>query len=37
MDKELEFVRQALDFYTPQDRELILGGNALRIWKFPGG
>jgi predicted TIM-barrel fold metal-dependent hydrolase len=36
MDKELEFVNQALDFYTPQDRELILGGNALRIWKFPG-
>jgi predicted TIM-barrel fold metal-dependent hydrolase len=37
MDKELEFVRQVLDFYTAQDRELILGGNALRIWKFPGG
>ena len=36
MDKELEFVRQALDFYTAQDRELILGGNALRIWNFPG-
>lgn len=37
MDKELEFVNQVLDFYTPRDRELILGGNALRIWKFPGG
>jgi len=36
MDKELEFVHQALDFYTVQDRELILGGNALGIWKFPG-
>ena len=24
-----------LDFYTPEDRELILGKNALRIWKFP--
>jgi predicted TIM-barrel fold metal-dependent hydrolase len=36
MDKELEFVDQALDFYTPADRELILGRNALRIWKFPG-
>jgi predicted TIM-barrel fold metal-dependent hydrolase len=34
MDKELEFIEQ-LDFYTPQDRELILGKNALRIWKFP--
>ena len=37
MDKELEFVTQALDFYTPEDRELILGRNALKIWKFPGG
>jgi predicted TIM-barrel fold metal-dependent hydrolase len=35
MDKELEFVNQVLDFYTPQDRELILGRNALGIWKFP--
>ena len=35
MDKELEFVNEALDFYTPRDRELILGRNALRIWKFP--
>jgi predicted TIM-barrel fold metal-dependent hydrolase len=37
MDKELEFVDEALDFYTPADRELILGKNALRIWKFPTG
>jgi predicted TIM-barrel fold metal-dependent hydrolase len=36
MDKELEFVNRALDFYTPADRKLILGENALRIWKFPG-
>lgn len=36
MDKELEFV-ESLDFYTPADRELILGKNALRIWKFPKG
>ena len=35
MDRELEFVNQSLDFYTPADRVLILGGNALRIWKFP--
>jgi predicted TIM-barrel fold metal-dependent hydrolase len=37
MDKELEFVNEALDFYTAEDRELILGRNALRIWKFPKG
>jgi predicted TIM-barrel fold metal-dependent hydrolase len=37
MDKELQFVDEALDFYTPEDRELILGKNALRIWKFPTG
>lgn len=37
MDKELEFVDEALDFYTPADRELLLGKNALRIWKFPTG
>ncbi len=35
MDKELEFVNESLDFYTPADRALILGRNALRIWKFP--
>jgi predicted TIM-barrel fold metal-dependent hydrolase len=34
MNKELAFVDQ-LDFYSPDDRELILGKNALRIWKFP--
>jgi hypothetical protein len=34
MDKELEFVNQVLDFYSPADRELILGKNALGIWKF---
>lgn len=37
MNKELEFVEQALDFYTEEDRDLILGKNALRIWKFPKG
>ena len=35
MDKELEFVDRYCDFYTPADRELLLGKNALRIWKFP--
>jgi predicted TIM-barrel fold metal-dependent hydrolase len=37
MDKELQFVEQSLDFYNAEDRELILGKNALRIWKFPKG
>ena len=37
MDKELAFVQEELDFYTPRDRELILGNNALGIWKFPKG
>jgi len=36
MDKELEFVDKILDFYKPEDRELLLGKNALRIWRFPG-
>ena len=35
MDRELAFVDSVLDFYTAEDRELILGKNALRIWKFP--
>jgi predicted TIM-barrel fold metal-dependent hydrolase len=35
MDKELEFVDKHLDFYTNEDRELLLGKNALKIWKFP--
>jgi predicted TIM-barrel fold metal-dependent hydrolase len=35
MDKELEFVDVHLDFYTDEDRELLLGKNALGIWKFP--
>jgi len=35
MDKELEFIDKVLDFYTPDDRELLLGKNALRIWRFP--
>ena len=35
MDKELEFVDRHLDFYTAEDRELLLGKNALNIWKFP--
>ena len=35
MDKELEFVDRILDFYSAEDRELLLGKNALSIWRFP--
>jgi len=35
LNLELEFVEKQLDFYTPGDRRLILGQNALGIWKFP--
>lgn len=35
MGQELQFVDEVLDFYTRRDRELLLGRNALRIWKFP--
>ena len=35
MDKELEFVDRYCSFYTAEDRALLLGQNALRIWKFP--
>src|SRR5690242_17332891 len=35
MDKELEFVDRYCSFYSARDRELILGENALRIWRFP--
>jgi predicted TIM-barrel fold metal-dependent hydrolase len=37
MEKELDFVERQLEFYTAEDRRLILGENALRIWKFPKG
>jgi predicted TIM-barrel fold metal-dependent hydrolase len=36
MNKELEFVDKFCDFYNDEDRKLILGDNALRIWNFPG-
>lgn len=35
MDQELEFVDKHCNFYSDADRELMLGKNALRIWKFP--
>jgi predicted TIM-barrel fold metal-dependent hydrolase len=37
VNEALEFVDKIFDFYGPEDRELILGKNALRIWKFPKG
>ena len=35
MDKELEFVEKYCSFYSSEDRRMILGENALRIWRFP--
>jgi predicted TIM-barrel fold metal-dependent hydrolase len=35
MDQELKFVTESLAFYSAKDRELILGKNALDVWKFP--
>jgi predicted TIM-barrel fold metal-dependent hydrolase len=35
MDKEFEFVDQVCSFYSDEDRDLLLGENALRIWRFP--
>src|SRR5579863_226690 len=35
MNKELEFVDRHLDFYSAEDRDLLLGKNALKIWRFP--
>jgi predicted TIM-barrel fold metal-dependent hydrolase len=35
MNRELEFVEKVCDFYSEADRHLLLGANALRIWKFP--
>ena len=34
MDQELAFVNRWLEFYTAEDRERILGRNAMGIWKF---
>jgi len=34
MDRNLAFVDSALDFYSIEDRELILGKNALRSGNF---
>ncbi len=36
MDLELEFVDKWCDFYSAEARAKLLGGNALKIWRFPG-
>ncbi len=35
MDQEFEFVDKYCSFYSDADRDLMMGQNALRIWKFP--
>jgi predicted TIM-barrel fold metal-dependent hydrolase len=35
MDLELRLVEREIPFYTGSDKDLILGLNALNIWKFP--
>jgi predicted TIM-barrel fold metal-dependent hydrolase len=35
MDLELGLVEREIPFYTERDKDLILGLNALKIWKFP--
>jgi hypothetical protein len=38
VDKEMEFIDTSLDFYryTAENSELLLGKNAVWIWRFPG-
>jgi predicted TIM-barrel fold metal-dependent hydrolase len=31
----LGVVRDEMDFFTPEDREWVLGKTALRLWPFP--
>jgi predicted TIM-barrel fold metal-dependent hydrolase len=31
----LAVVRDEMDFFTPEDREWVLGKTALRLWQFP--
>ena len=35
MDLELQLVEREIPFYSERDKDLILGLNALKIWKFP--
>ena len=37
MDLELQLVEREIPFYSERDRDLILGRNALKIWRFPKG
>ena len=34
LGKEIELIRQEIPFFTPEDREKILGSNAARLWGF---
>ncbi len=34
LTQELNLIRQEIPFFTPQDRQKILGTNAARLWKF---
>jgi predicted TIM-barrel fold metal-dependent hydrolase len=32
--EELALIRQEIPFFTAEDRDKILGGNAARLWKL---
>ena len=36
LDKEIELIHKEIPFFTPGDREKILGRNAARLWGFGG-
>jgi len=34
LDKEIDLIRKEIPFFTPEDREKILGRNAAQLWGF---
>lgn len=34
LDREIDMIRKEIPFFTKEDREKILGGNAMRLWGF---
>jgi predicted TIM-barrel fold metal-dependent hydrolase len=34
LDKEIDLIRKKIPFFSPEDREKILGRNAARLWGF---